>query len=415
MSIAPDLAESLHHHTRRMGGRDRHESHRVATPLELLFDLTFVIAFGQAASQFAHAVADAHVGSGLVGFGMASFAICWAWTNFSWFASAYDTDDWIFRIATMVQMIGVLVLAIGLPGLFASIEHGDHMEIGVIVLGYVIMRVALVFQWLRAARQDPARRRACLTYAVLIAAAQVGWVAQIFLHAPLPVTLGIVVALILVEMAAPVIAERRDGGTPWHAHHIAERHGLFAIIALGEGVVGTVAALSAVVQQQGWTLDTALVGLAGTTLTFGLWWVYYILPSAPVLHAHPARGFVWAYTQLAMITAIVATGAGLHVAATFIEGKARIGPVAAVLTVAVPVAVLLGLVYWLFYYLTRRFDPVHVWLLSATAVVIAAAIGAAVAGVGLPGCLLILMLAPAVSVVGYETRGYRHQAAALAR
>jgi low temperature requirement protein LtrA len=396
-----------------MVGRDRHQSNRVATPLELLFDLTFVIAFGLAASQFAHALAEAHYAAALGGFALASFAICWAWTNFSWFASAYDTDDWIFRVATMVQMIGVLVLAIGLPKVFASIEHGTHMDIGVVVLGYVIMRVALVFQWLRAARQDPARRRACLTYAALISTAQVGWVAQSLAHLPFGLTIAIITALVGVEMAAPVIAERRDGGTPWHTHHIVERHGLFAIIALGEGVVGTVAALSAVVEQQGWTLDTALVGIAGTGLTFGLWWVYYILPSAPALHAHPERSFGWAYTQLALITAIVATGAGLHVAATFIEHKAHIGPVATVLTVAIPVGMLLGLVYGLYYYLVRRFDPFHLGLLTGSASVVAAAIAAAFAGVSMPVCLVILMFAPVVTVVGYEARGYRHQAQSL--
>jgi low temperature requirement protein LtrA len=407
-------ADALHHHSRRMGGRDRHESHRTATPLELLFDLTFVIAFGLAASQFAHAMAEAHFGTGLFGFGLASFAICWAWTNFSWFASAYDTDDWIFRVATMVQMIGVLVLAIGLPAMFASLEHGAHMDISVIVLGYVIMRVALVFQWLRAARQDPARRGACLTYALLVSIAQVGWVGLLAVHLSLAATAGIIIALVLVEMVAPILAERCDGGTPWHVHHIVERHGLFAIIALGEGVVGTVAALSAVVELQGWTLDTALVGLAGTGLTFGLWWVYYILPSAPALHAHPERSFTWAYTQLLMITAIVATGAGLHVAATFIEHKAHIGPLATVLTVAVPVAIFLGLDYALQYHLVRRFDLFHVLLLAGTSAVVAAAIVAAASGVSMPVCLVILMFAPAVTVVGYETRGYRHQAESLA-
>ena len=92
-------------------------------------------------------------------FAFASFAICWAWLNFSWFSSAYDTDDWIFRLVTMVQMVGVLVLAIGLPRMFASIEQGQHLDNSVMVLGYVIMRVALVFQWLRAAKEDPPRRR----------------------------------------------------------------------------------------------------------------------------------------------------------------------------------------------------------------------------------------------------------------
>jgi low temperature requirement protein LtrA len=121
--------------------------------------LTFVIAFGLAASQFAHALAEGHLRTALIGFGFASFAISWAWINFSWFSSAYDTDDWIFRVVTMVQMIGDL--AIGLPRMFGSLARGNHLDNSVMVLGYVIMRIAMVFQWLRAARQDPARRRSC--------------------------------------------------------------------------------------------------------------------------------------------------------------------------------------------------------------------------------------------------------------
>jgi hypothetical protein len=85
-----------------MVGRDPHERHRVATPLELLFDLTFVIAFGVAGSEFAHLLAAGHVWAGLTAFLFATFATVLAWINFTWFASAYDTDDWIYRVLTMV-------------------------------------------------------------------------------------------------------------------------------------------------------------------------------------------------------------------------------------------------------------------------------------------------------------------------
>ena len=135
----------------RMGGRDPHEKHRAATPLELFFDLTFVIAFGVAGSQFAHEIAEAHFGAGLLGFSFAMFAVIWAWINFTWFASAYDTDDWVFRVVTMVQLLGVLILAMGVEPMFRSLVEGDHVDNAVMVGGYVIMRLALVFQWLRAA------------------------------------------------------------------------------------------------------------------------------------------------------------------------------------------------------------------------------------------------------------------------
>lgn len=406
--------EALHHHSRRMGGRDPHESHRVATMLELLFDLTFVTSFGAAAYQFAHALVEAHYLAALLGFGFASFSICWAWVNFSWFSSAYDTDDWIFRVMTMMQMIGVLVLAIGLPRMFASLEDRDgRVDNSVMVLGYVIMRIALVLQWLRAARQDPLRRRACLTYAIGIAVVQAGWVGQILLDLPSTATFVLICTLVLAELAVPVLAEKKDGGTPWHAHHIVERHGLFAIIALGEGVVGTVASLSAVLEVQGWTMDTALVCIAGIGLTFGMWWIYPMVPSARGLQEHRGRAFVWSYCQLVIVTSIVATGAGLHVAAYLLEHKAHIGAVSALLTTAVPVGVFVGLIYALYYYLVRRFDPLHTWLLAMTTLVMVLAIVAALLGVGMAECLFILMLAPVVTVVGYEWKGHRHQAESL--
>jgi low temperature requirement protein LtrA len=410
----PDT-ESLHHHSRAMAGRDRLETSRTATPLELLFDLTFVIAFGLASSEFAHALADGHYRTALIGFGFASFGICWAWVNFSWFASAYDTDDWIFRLVTMVQMFGVLVYAIGLPDMFASIEEGDHFDISLMVLGYVIMRVALVFQWLRAARQDRARRRACLTYAGAVSAAQLGWVALIFVDVSVLLALVLSGVLILVELAGPVIAETKDGGTPWHAHHIVERNSLFAIIALGESVVGTVVALSAVVGNQGWSVNAVLVGVAGMGLTFGMWWVYFILPSAPVLHAYRNRSFVWGYTQMLVVTSIVATGAGLHVAAFYIEHEAHISRLATVLTVALPLGAFLALIYALYYYLVRQLDPFHLALAGVTVLVLGATVLAALSDVRMAACLVVLTLAPAVTVVGYEVRGYRHQAAVLSR
>jgi low temperature requirement protein LtrA len=74
-----------------MSGRDPHEEFRVATPLELLFDLTFVVAFGTAASEFAQSLSQNHVGAGLAGFAFATFVVWWAWMNFSKLAGLVPT------------------------------------------------------------------------------------------------------------------------------------------------------------------------------------------------------------------------------------------------------------------------------------------------------------------------------------
>ena len=403
------------HRLRRMTGRDPHERFRVATPLELLFDLTFVVAFGVAASEFAHALAENHVGSGLLAFVFATFAVWWAWINFSWFASAYDTDDWVYRLTTMVQMVGVVILALGLPQTFASVVKGHYIDNRIMVAGYVVMRIAMVAQWLRAAKQDPVHRPACLTYAVNVTIAQIGWVGLFIAHTTFGVTLVFVCLLIGVELLGPLIAETRKGGTPWHAHHIAERHGLLTIIALGEGVIGTVASVSAVVSAQGWSVDAALVALAGIGLTFGMWWTYYVIPAAPLLHVHRQRSFTFGYLHFPIIIGIVGTGAGLHAAAYYIEHHSKLGSAATVLTVAVPVAAYLATVYLLYMLLVHTRDAFHVLLVVLTAVVLVAAVGLAAAGLSMPVCLLIVTLAPVVTVVGFELFGYRHATEAANR
>ncbi|KQV43793.1 MULTISPECIES: low temperature requirement protein A [unclassified Rhizobium] len=412
----PDHAPALPtHRAERMSGRNPHESHRVATPLELLFDLTFVIAFGIAASHLAHAVAEGHLGAGLMGFAFAMFAVCWAWINFSWFASAFDTDDWLYRLTTMVQMAGVLVLSLGLPQMFKSIEEGVHVDNGVMVLGYVIMRVAMVFQWARAARQNPDRRAACMTYITAVLIAQIGWVAVIFIDMPLLPTFLCVVALTLVEMAGPYIAEQRYGGTPWHAHHIAERYSLLAIIALGEGVVGTVASISAIVDEQGWSFEAVTIALAGTALTFAMWWLYFVIPSAQVLHAQRKRSFVWGYGHIFVFAAIAATGAGLHVAAYFIEHKAHVGEAAAVAAVAVPVGFYIAMIFALYIYLLGTIERLYINLLAAAVFILVLSVSAAAAGFDVALCLLIIVAAPAVLVVGYELKGHAYGSRALER
>ncbi len=406
-------SQAITHRLVTMAGRDPAEQHRVSTPLELLFDLTFVVAFGVAAGQLSHLLAGGHAGAGIVAFGYATFAICLAWINFTWFASAYDTDDWAFRLMTMVQMVGVLILALGLPEFFDSIEAGHRVNNAVLVMGYVVMRIALVGQWLRASRQDPARRSATLTYVTVILIAQAGWIGTVFLTTSVPVTLAIWTVLAVFELSGPWLAETRSASTPWHPHHIAERYGLMAIIALGEGVVGTVATISAMVSDHGWSVDAVLLALSGTLLTFGMWWMYFTLPTAEVLHARRERAFWFGYGHMPIYGAIVATGSGLHTAAYFVAHHSVLGPVATVAAVAIPVLLFMVLVFGLYTSLMRSVDAVHVGLIVGTALVLAGAVALAMGGVPMAPCLLVVSLAPMVGVLGFELFAHRHVTADL--
>ena len=405
---------AVRHRSRRMTGRDPHESHRVATPLELLFDLTFVVAFGTAANELAHALAADHIGTGVAAFAFATFGISWAWINFSWFASAYDTDDWVYRLTTMLQMVGVLIFALGIHPMFESVtQHGETLDNDVIVWGYVVMRVAMIFQWWRAGRHDPGRSPACRTYIVSIAAAQVLWCVLALVDLPVGTTFALIIVPFRIEIGGPAYAEKRQGGTPWHAHHIAERYGLMVIITLGEGMIGTMAAINALAEG-GLTWEIGLFTVAGTALTFGTWWCYFVVPAGEILHARRERSFRFGYGAIGLFGSIVAIGAGLHVAAYFLDHHSEIGLTATVLTVVVPVALFIAVFYAGYTLLTRSFDFLHLVLVLITAVTLVAPVLMAQAEVDLEWCLLVLSLAPWVSVVGYETVGYRHNVAVLA-
>lgn len=393
-------------------GRDPEESGRTATPLELLFDLTFVVAVGTAAHHFAEMTAAGHAAPGVAAFTLAMFAISVAWINFSWFASAFGTDDWLHRVLTMVQMIGVVVFSLGLPAMFHSVEEGGHLDVRIMVFGYVVMRVAMVAQWWRVARGSSLFHSVGMANIRWTVGAQIGWVAIGFTHPPLVVVIVGIVVLGALELLLPVFTQGEAGGTPWHPHHVAERYSLFAIITLGEGVVGTVASsgdlLGGAVGTH-WSGDAIAVVVAGVGLTFGMWWTYFATPFGDVLVHRRGRGYLFGYGHIPLFAGIAGAGAGLHVAGLHLEHHSELSPPAVVLSLAVPVGLFLLTVYLLHTLLLSAGDPFHLLLISLTLAVLGVAVAMAATGVPVAGCLLVVMLAPFVTVIGYETVGHRHQ------
>lgn len=416
-SVTTGGARGPAHRRIPMTGRDPDEPGRASSPLELLFDLTFVVAVGTSASYFAEMVADGHAGKAVVAFVLAMFAIVNAWINFSWFASAFDTDDWLYRVLTMVVMIGVVVFALGLPAMFHSVDVGDHLDVRVMVVGYIVMRIAMVLQWWRAGRESPSFRHVGYGSIRWTIIAQIGWVIIAFVHMPLLVAGVGCVLLGVLELLVPVLTQGRASGTPWHPHHVAERYSLFAIIALGEGVVGTVASSGGLLGGRdggSWSLDAIAIVVAGVGLTFGMWWVYFTTPFGEILVHRRNRGYLFGYGHIPLYMGIAGAGAGLHVAGLSLEHHSHIGPAAVVLALALPVGVYLLMVYLLHTLLLSAPDPFHILLLTLTAVVLALAVVLAAFGVSISVCLLVVMLSPFITVVGYETIGYRHQREMLA-
>ncbi|PZG23331.1 low temperature requirement protein A [Nonomuraea aridisoli] len=325
-----------------MSARAIDEPHRASSQLELLFDLTFVVAVAAVTAQFAHDIADGHGLAGLIPFLQVFFAIWWAWMNFTWFASSYDTDDVAYRLLTMVQMAGVLVLAAGVA---AAADHSDY---GIITLGYLVMRIGLVAQWLRAGREDPARRRTALRYAVGIAVLQVGWLLRLVLVGTevLPPSLGLpsFVCLAVLELAVPRWAERARA-THWHPHHIAERYGLFTIILLGESVLAASRGVEGALEAGRVSGPFVVVAGSGLVLLFALWWLYFLGPAGEGLSSRRDRSYLWGYGHYGIFAALAALGAGLEVAVERSGHDVAASPLAAGYAVAVPVGVCLALLW----------------------------------------------------------------------
>jgi low temperature requirement protein LtrA len=347
---------------RPMGPRSTQESHRASTPLELLFDLCFVVAVSQAASQLSHGITTGSTRSGIVGYLMVFFAIWWAWMNFTWFASAYDTDDVAYRLLTFVQIGGVLILAAGVAGAFT---RGDYATITV---GYVVMRVAMVAQWLRAARADPPRRAVALRYVAGVTLVQVGWVVRLFL----PHSWGDADFLVLAacELAVPVWAEHAGPMTPWHPAHISERYGLFTLIVLGESVAAATVATQVAVTADRLSGSLAGIAVGGLLLVFGLWWWYFEHPVEEGLRLTPRLAYAWGYAHYLVFAAVAAFGAGLEVA---VDADSRShGPsvTSAALAVALPVSVFLMVTGAILARLALR--PPRWWSTPATAAALVA-------------------------------------------
>ncbi|RZG43810.1 low temperature requirement protein A [Acinetobacter wuhouensis] len=294
--------------------RDPKENHRVATSLELLFDLIFVIAIATAGQQLHHSIVENHLSHGLTLYFMVFFALWWAWMNFSWFASAYDNDDAFYRIVTFVQIIGSLVIAAGIPLAF------QQQDFDVIIIGYLIMRVGLVTQWFRVAHNDPERKGTALRYAFGIILVQIGWL--LFHFTPINFTIYLFLILVVAELFVPVFAEANNM-TPWHPHHISERYALLTIIVLGEAIIGCFNAISDAINHQLLSTELIFLCIGGLLMMFTMWWAYFDHDVAEYLNSRK-RAFIWGYGHFLIFVSIAALGAGLAAAVNVVTGQAEV-------------------------------------------------------------------------------------------
>lgn len=275
------------------------DEERHPTWLELFFDLCFVAAVAALAAYLHHHP----TAEGLLRFAALFVPVWWAWMGYSWYASAFDNDDVVFRASWLVAMLLVIALAAGTGS--AAAGRGDAFA-----LTYGLLMALLALLFARAARHERDARRFAVRYATGDATGAALWLVSLSVDGPARYAVWVVAMVVL--MVTPPLAVRAYEGKAFNAAHIAERYGLFTIIVLGESVVAVGASLA----DSGFDPLAAVTAALGFGVAATLWWVYFdSVRWSPLTRASLLRSFTWGYGHLFVFAGIAAAAVGVHLAA----------------------------------------------------------------------------------------------------
>jgi len=285
------------------------EGERRATWLELFYDLIFVVAVG----QLGHYLAEHVTWSGVGGFVLMFVPLWWTWIGTTFYASRFDTDDIVDRLATLAAIFAAVVMA-------ANVSHalGDG-AVG-FALGYVAARLVLVVQYTVAGHFVPEARPLTDRFARGFVLGAAIWVISVFV--PDPWRYGLWVVGVAVDIGTPLFAGQLHSKIAPSLKHLPERFGLFVLIVLGEGIAATVRAS----EGQDWGLSLVLAAASGLLVAFSLWWIYFEYTDGEPLKAALDRGKIgiynlWLYTHLPLVIGLTAAGVGVEHVVASVGGK----------------------------------------------------------------------------------------------
>ena len=394
MAVVAATASSRSH---RLSAVLREEAR--VTPLELFFDLVFVLALTQCTALMAADPSWGGLAKGILVLGV----MWWSWVGYAWLTSVVDPEEGTVRLAMFAAMAAFLVVALCVPGAF-----GD--EALLLACAYFVVRFAQIGLFVIASRDDPGLRHSVAGLAVSTGIGTGLLVVASFLDGAAQ---GAVWALALaLDMGGPMLID--SSGWRLEPGHFAERHGLIVIIALGESIV-------AIGVGAGHHVDAGVIVAAvlGVVVAGALWWLYFdvvALVAERRLHNAPAgreRNEIardsFSYLHFPMVAGIVLLALGL---------KKTLGHVGDALELVPAAAMLGGTALYLLAHVAFRWRNVHRF--SWQRLIVAAALVALLpAAVELPALATLAILAAAlVALIVYEARRFadlrerlRHQLA----
>ena len=354
------------------------------TPLELFFDLVFVLALTQCTALMAKEPTPAGIAKGLLVLGV----LWWAWVGYAWLTSVVDPEEGIVRIAMFAAMAGLLVAALCVPEAFGESAI-------VFAVAYGVVRFAQVWLLGMAGAEDPALRRSVVTG--LLGSTSLGvvlLVAAAFADGPLQG--GLWALALALDMAGPYLF----GAEGWKLvpSHFAERPGLIIIIALGESIVAI--GVGAEIGVDAGVVAAAVLGIA---VAAAQWWLYFDvvalvaerkLSSAPVgREQNEMARDSYSFLHLPMVAGIVLVALGM---------KKTLGDVDAPLKLVPAAALLGGTTAYLLAHVAFRWRNVH--SLNRQRLAVAGALLALLpVAVALPALATVgLLAAVLVALIAYE-------------
>jgi low temperature requirement protein LtrA len=358
------------------------EENRV-TPLELFFDLVFVLALTQCTAL----MAGEPTWTGLAK-GLAVLAVLWwAWVGYAWLTSVVDPEEGSVRLAIFAAMAALLVVALCVPNAFGE-------EALLFALAYGVVRAMQVVLMGVAARDDPGLRHSTNGLAVSTAIGTGLLVVASFADGTLQGALW-ATALVL-DIGGPLVID--TSGWRLMPEHFAERHGLIVIIALGESIVAI-----GVGAEAGVGLGVVVAAVLGTAIAAALWWMYFdvvaLVAARRLSNAAPGRERnevgrdSYSYLHFPMVAGIILLALGL---------KKTLGHTDEALKLVPAVALLGGSSIYLFAHVAFRWRNIHT--LNRQRLAVGIAIPAAIPlAVELPALGTVAILAAVlVALVAYE-------------
>jgi low temperature requirement protein LtrA len=271
------------------------------TPLELFFDLVFVLALTQCTALMADDLTWFGIARGLLVLVM----LWWAWVGYAWLTSVVDPEEGEVRIAIFVSMAAMLVAALCVPQVFG--------DLGLLFAGaYAVVRLGQIALFIFASGDDPNLRHAVLGLALSTFLGVAPLVAAGFTDGA--VQLSLWVLAVVLDLGGPLVID--SSGWRVSAEHFAERHGLIVIIALGESIVAIGVGAS-----HGVDVWVVLAAALGTSVVASLWWVYFdvvalvaarrLESASPGLEQNRLARDSFSYLHFPMVAGIVLVALGL--------------------------------------------------------------------------------------------------------